>query len=173
MALQLELPEDFPIPSGLALQLAGTCASHPFLYAKVSKSLFSNLTANFQQALIQLGHEPLAARQTKTLLGRPALAYPSVFSYVSHIRAKDGWTGLWRGLTPKLCSLALQHLAQEKFNESYPPEPELAEQVEEELTEEEKRARFLKVTLREIACKITCVVVTHPLQVSKFTDCCF
>ena len=94
------------------------------------------------------------------------MAYPSVFSYVSHIRAKDGWTGLWRGLTPKLCSLALQHLAQEKFNESYPAEPELAEQVEEELTEEEKRARFLKVTLREIACKITCVVVTHPLQVS-------
>ena len=121
---------------------------------------------NYKQALIQLGHEPLAARQTKTLLGRPALAYPSVFSYVSHIRAKDGWTGLWRGLTPKLCSLALQHLAQEKFNEGYPAEPELAEQVEEELTEEEKRERFLKVTLREIACKITCVVVTHPLQVS-------
>ena len=44
--------------------------------------------------------------------------------------------------------------------------PELAEQVEEELTEEEKRERFLKVTIREIACKITCVVVTHPLQVS-------
>jgi len=153
MALQLELPEDFPIPPSLALQLAGTCASHPFLYAK---------------ALIQLGHEPLAARQTKTLLGRPALAYPSVFSYVSHIRAKDGWTGLWRGLTPKLCSLALQHLTQEKFNESYPAEPELAEQVEEELTEEEKRERFLKVTLREIACKITCVVVTHPLQVIAY-----
>merc|ERR1711874_518115 len=72
------------------------------------------------------------------------------------------------GLTPKLCSLALQHLAQEKFNESYPAEPELAEQVEEELTEEEKRARFLKVTLREIACKITCVVVTHPLQVIAY-----
>ena len=74
---------------------------------------------------------------------------------------------MWRGLTPKLCSLALQHLAQEKFNENYPAEPELAEQVEEELSEEEKRARFLRVTLREIACKITCVVVTQPLQVSE------
>ena len=38
------------------------------------------------QVLIQLGHEPLAARDTKTLLGRPALAYPSVFHYVGHIR---------------------------------------------------------------------------------------
>ena len=36
MALQLELPEDFPIPPGLALQLAGTCATHPFLFAKVT-----------------------------------------------------------------------------------------------------------------------------------------
>ena len=166
MALQLELPEDFPIPPGLALQLAGTCATHPFLFAKVTDTFLVLFSLTSQQALIQLGHEPLAARQTKTLLGKPALAYPSVFSYVSHIRAKDGWTGLWRGLTPKLCSLALQHLAQEKFNENYPAEPELAEQVEEELSEEEKRARFLRVTLREIACKITCVVVTQPLQVS-------
>merc|ERR1712181_147946 len=35
-------------------------------------------------------------------------------------------------------------------------------------TEEEKRERFLKVTIREIACKITCVVVTHPLQVIAY-----
>ena len=94
------------------------------------------------------------------------MAYPSVFSYVSHIRAKDGWTGLWRGLTPKLCSLALQHLAQEKFNESYPAEPELDEHVEDELTEEEKRARFMRETAREIACKITCVVVTVTITIS-------
>merc|ERR1712013_405146 len=51
---------------------------------------------------------------------------------------------------------------------NYPAEPELAEQVEEELSEEEKRARFLRVTLREIACKITCVVVTQPLQVIAY-----
>jgi hypothetical protein len=37
--------------------------------------------------------------------------------------------------------------------------------VEEELTEEERRARFLHTTLRDIACKLTCIVVTQPLQV--------
>lgn len=148
--MKLELPEDFPINTHLALSLAGAAVSHPFQYAKT---------------LIQLGHEPLLAKNTKTLLGRPALAYPSVFHYVGHIKKKDGFTGLWRGVTPKLCSLGLYHVVQEKFNEMYPPEPELAEQVEEEMTDEEKRARFARVTLRDIACKITCVIVTQPLQV--------
>lgn len=146
----MELPDELPIPPALALNMAASAVSHPFQYAKV---------------LIQLGHEPLAARSTRTLLGRPALAYPSVFHYVGHIRRKDGFTGLWRGLTPKLCSLALQHVTQERFYQNYPPEPELSEQTEEELSDEEKKARFLKMTLRDIACKITCVVVTQPLQV--------
>merc|ERR1719339_47548 len=30
---------------------------------------------------------------------------------------------------------------------------------------EERKERFIKITLREIACKITCVVVSQPLQV--------
>jgi len=148
--IQLDVPDEFPIPPALALNLAVSAVSHPFQYAKV---------------LIQLGHEPQPARHTKTLLGRPALAYPSVFHYVGHIRKRDGMLGLWRGVTPKLCSLALQHVAQEKFNEMYPPEPELSEQAEEDLSEQERRERFVKITLRDIACKITCVVVSQPLQV--------
>jgi hypothetical protein len=34
--LSLELPEELPIPAGLALNLAGAAASHPFQYAKVA-----------------------------------------------------------------------------------------------------------------------------------------
>ena len=60
----IELPADVPIPTGLALRLGASLAFHPFEYSKV---------------LIQLGHEPLAPRNTKTMLGKPALAYPSVF----------------------------------------------------------------------------------------------
>jgi len=142
------LPDDFPVT--LALNMGVSALSHPFQYAKV---------------LIQLGHEPLDAKPTKTLLGRPALAYPSIFRYVGHIRRRDGVTGLWRGVTPKLGSMALQHVIQEKFFEMYPPEPELFQETEEELSEEELRAGFLRNTLRNIACKITCVVLTQPLQV--------
>ena len=46
------------------LKMAGVLAFHPIEMSKV---------------LIQLGHEPIAPRNTKTLLGKPALAYPSVF----------------------------------------------------------------------------------------------
>jgi hypothetical protein len=117
--LSLEVPEDFPIPPGLALNLAGAAASHPFQYAKVAPPL-ATASRRVPQVLMQLGHEPLGARDTTTLLGRPALAYPSVFSYVGHIRARDGFAGLWRGLPPKLCSLVAQHFTQAKFNELYP-----------------------------------------------------
>ena len=48
----------------LALKVGGTFVFHPLELSKV---------------LIQLGHEPIAPKNTKTLLGRPALAYPSVF----------------------------------------------------------------------------------------------
>jgi len=146
----IELPVDVPINPGLALRLGGAFAFHPFEYSKV---------------LIQLGHEPLAPRNTKTLLGKPALAYPSVFQYCGHIRKRDGFLGMWRGVTPKMLSLAVQHLAGNKFNELYPPEPELKEEEEDALTMEERKERFIKITLREIACKITCVVVSQPLQV--------
>ena len=49
---------------GLALKAASALAFHPSEYAKT---------------LIQLGHEPLPMTHTKTLMGRPALALPSVF----------------------------------------------------------------------------------------------
>ena len=56
--------QDVDLRNNLALKAAGTFVFHPMELSKV---------------LIQIGHEPLAPRNTKTLLGRPALAYPSVF----------------------------------------------------------------------------------------------
>jgi len=146
----IELPADVPIPTGLALRLGASLAFHPFEYSKV---------------LIQLGHEPLAPRNTKTMLGKPALAYPSVFQYCGHIRRRDGLLGLWRGVTPKMLSLAVAHLASDKFNQMYPPEPELKEEEEEAMSMEDKQERFVKMTLRDIACKMTCVIVSQPLHV--------
>ena len=61
---KLELPADLPISSALALKLGSSCVFHPFELAKV---------------LMQVGHEPIAPRQTKTLFGTPKLALPSVF----------------------------------------------------------------------------------------------
>jgi len=131
------------------LKLGGTLAFHPLELSKV---------------LIQLGHEPIAPRNTKSLLGKPVLAYPSVFQYCGHIRRRDGFLGLWRGVSPRLINVAIQHFAEKKFNELYPPE-ETGEEDEDELTLEQKQERVLRETLRSIACKVTCVVITQPLHV--------
>jgi len=145
----VELPKELPINTNLALRLGASFVAHPFDYAKV---------------LIQLGHEPVAPRHTRTLLGKPALAYPSVFQYIHFIRRRDGFFGMWRGVTPKICSSALQIYTQQKFDEYYPPEI-VDRRAEALMSDEEKRERFVKATLRDIASKITCVVVSQPLQV--------
>jgi len=145
-----EIPKDLPVPATTALRLAASATFHPLEYAKV---------------LMQLGHEPLAPKNTKTLLGKPALALPSVFQYCGYIRKRDGFLGLWRGLTPKLCSVAISTYTAQKFNEYLPPDPPLDEDEEENLTEEEKRQRFIRATLHEAANKIACVIVSQPFQV--------
>ena len=44
----------------------------------------------------------------------------------------------------------------------YPPEEEVDE---DQLTMEQKQERLLRTTLRDVACKVTCVILTQPLQV--------
>ena len=59
---------DFPY-AGALLRVGAMAALHPVDYAKT---------------LIQIGHEPLAPAQTKTLITqKPALALPSVFRWVA------------------------------------------------------------------------------------------
>ena len=77
-----------------------TTATHPLDLAKT---------------LIQIGHEPIAPKHTKTWLGRPALALPSVFIYMGHIRRRDGFLGLYRGLGPKLVSMGVSSVVSGKF----------------------------------------------------------
>jgi len=139
--------QDGDLKNMLAFKVGGTFVFHPLELSKV---------------LIQLGHEPIAPRNTKTLLGRPALAYPSVFQYCGHIRRRDGLTGLWRGVSPRLVNVVVQHFAEKKLNELYPPEEE---EDEEGMSMEQKQEKLLRTTMRDIACKVTCVVLTQPLQV--------
>lgn len=145
---KLELPKE--IPPGLAFKLGSSFLKHPLEVAQV---------------LMQLGHEPIAPKRTRTMLGKPALALPSSFQYCGYIRRREGWTGLWRGVTPKLSSILLQSFTASKFDELVPPEAELSEEEAARLTDEQKVQRFLRSTLRDMANKTVCVVVSQPLQV--------
>ncbi|XP_046389493.1 mitochondrial carrier homolog 2-like [Ischnura elegans] len=153
---------------------AATTATHPFEYAKL---------------LIQLGHEPIAPWPTKTLFGRPALALPSVFQYVSYIKGIDGFTGCYRGLTPKLCACLVSSLTYQRIRESWEFDWEkrgrgggAGDLVDDEgidegavvddwenggepLSEEEERRRFALCLSRDVVGRTVAVVVSHPFQV--------
>lgn len=148
-------------------------ATHPFEYSKL---------------LIQLGHEPIAPWPTKTLFGRPALALPSVFQYVSYIKGIDGFTGCYRGLAPKLCSCLASSLTYQcirerwQFNwerkrnrdskvfgdtsgdEGVGDEDEESEE-EEVISEQEERQRFVATLSRDFVGRTVAVVISHPFHV--------
>ncbi|XP_030379173.1 mitochondrial carrier homolog 2 [Scaptodrosophila lebanonensis] len=69
------------------LRLCFNALMHPYEYAKV---------------LMQLGHEPLAPINCRSILGRAMTILPNVHKYLKHIKRTDGFFGLYRGLGPRL-----------------------------------------------------------------------
>ena len=113
-----------------------TSATHPLDLAKT---------------LIQIGHEPIAPKHTKTWLGRPALALPSVFIYMGHIRRRDGFLGLYRGLGPKLVSMGVSLVVSDQFAQLWP--------------KSQKRQKAIDAAIKEIMERFAIIAVTQPLHV--------
>ena len=87
------------------LFLGVTAATHPFDLAKT---------------LIQIGHEPLAPKPTRSIFGTPQHSLPSVFVYIGHIKKKDGFFGMYRGLVPKLVTLGASAVVSDQFAQNWP-----------------------------------------------------
>lgn len=133
--------------AAIGFRVVVATVAHPLEYAKT---------------LIQLGHEPLSPRHTKTLMGRPALALPSVFMYMSHIRKRDGWLGLYKGLGPKILALGLNAVVTDKVSAHLKVE---YGENEDNLTEEQKRQRVIDTAIKDMAERLACLIVTQPLHV--------
>ncbi|XP_054714268.1 mitochondrial carrier homolog 2-like [Uloborus diversus] len=133
-------------------RLGVTAASYPFDYVKV---------------LIQIGHEPLPPRPTRTLFGRPAIALPGVFTYMKHIRKVDGFTGLYRGLIPKLCTNMISGFTYRIVLERLPSlEPEeLAGKNDEDLTSEQRLTLYMHGLIRETAARCVQIIASHPFHI--------
>uniref|UniRef100_A0A8D2QDV0 Mitochondrial carrier 2 n=1 Tax=Zonotrichia albicollis TaxID=44394 RepID=A0A8D2QDV0_ZONAL len=69
-----------------------TVLSQPLMYVKV---------------LVQVGYEPLPPTLGRNIFGRQVYQLPGLFSYAKHIIKVDGRAGLFKGLTPRLCSSAI------------------------------------------------------------------
>ncbi|XP_050733643.1 mitochondrial carrier homolog 2-like [Eriocheir sinensis] len=125
--------------------------THPIEYAKV---------------LIQLGHEPLKPYKSRTVFGREAFYYPSVFSYIVHIKNRDGFFGCYRGLGPKLTANIVSGIAFQRVTESIKFKDFDGDDVDiENLTMKERTQRFLQNTSRETAGRAAAILVSQPFHV--------
>jgi len=126
-------------------------ASHPVEYAKT---------------LIQLGHEPLQPWHTKTWLGKPTLALPSVFKYVGLIHQRHGLMGLYAGFTPRLFEMGVTHYANLAFAAHWPDLKEEEPLGSADLSDVKERDRMCRAVSRGVANKVVVCLATHPFQVS-------
>ncbi|KAG8182158.1 hypothetical protein JTE90_014567 [Oedothorax gibbosus] len=132
-------------------RLGVSAVGYPFEYVKV---------------LIQIGHEPFAPVPTHTLLGRPALALPGVFTYMKHIRKVDGFWGLYRGLFPKLCTNLLSMSTYLVVYEKLPTlaSEELLMKPERELSDEQKIMLHAHELIKVSVARCVTLIVSHPFH---------
>ncbi|XP_066255989.1 mitochondrial carrier homolog 2-like [Euwallacea similis] len=136
--------------SNYALRIVLNTASHPFEYAKI---------------LIQIGHEPIAPRPSKTFFGNPTLKLPNIFQYVKHIKTVDGFTGLYTGLAPKMCGNLLSAIAVQKCTDYLKP-LELEElECEEDGTEETRKQKWLASLKCDLINHTAAIVISQPFHV--------
>ena len=131
------------------------------------------------KTLIQLGYEPLPPYPTKTLFGRPRLALPGVFPYLGHIRRRDGFFGIYRGIGYKLSSVLINGFVYVNVNEYlkqiYPEEkttsPELTENTNLLGIDSQKFNKLLKFLSRETVSRLIALLVSYPFHVMTVRMC--
>uniref|UniRef100_UPI00358F6420 mitochondrial carrier homolog 2-like n=1 Tax=Myxine glutinosa TaxID=7769 RepID=UPI00358F6420 len=145
-----------------ALTAGFTALSHPTLYVKV---------------LMQVGYEPIAPVLGHNLFFRQELQLAGFFSYAKYIAKQDGQFGLFRGLTPRLCSALLALFTHHKVLKAYTEEEHLLEDEEEESTEEAfhppvmqaKASKTMNDVIREtsheMAARCAATVISYPFHV--------
>uniref|UniRef100_A0A8D2MJY1 Mitochondrial carrier 2 n=1 Tax=Zonotrichia albicollis TaxID=44394 RepID=A0A8D2MJY1_ZONAL len=124
-----------------------TVLSQPLMYVKV---------------LVQVGYEPLPPTLGRNIFGRQVYQLPGLFSYAKHIIKVDGRAGLFKGLTPRLCSSAIGTVVHSKVLQRY-QEAEKAEPGARR--KESSLEQVLKETSQEMVARSAATLITHPFHV--------
>uniref|UniRef100_A0A8C2L4T0 Mitochondrial carrier homolog 2 n=1 Tax=Cyprinus carpio TaxID=7962 RepID=A0A8C2L4T0_CYPCA len=111
-----------------------TILSHPLMYIKV---------------LVQVGHEPLPPTLGRNLFGRQVYQLPGLFAYAKHIIKIDGKSGLFKGLTPRLCAGTIGTIVHSKV---------LAHKIASPTSR-------VYCTTKEMIARSCATIVTHPFHV--------
>ncbi|NXR13719.1 MTCH2 protein, partial [Semnornis frantzii] len=121
--------------------------------------------------LLQVGYEPLPPTLGRNIFGRQIYHLPGLFAYAKHIMKIDGRAGLFKGLTPRLCSSAIGTIVHGKvlqilFGGAVPclmPFPfQLGTSKNEPVSSLEQ---ILKETSREMVARSSATIITHPFHV--------
>ncbi|XP_036872400.1 mitochondrial carrier homolog 2 isoform X2 [Manis javanica] len=129
-----------------------TILSQPLMYVKV---------------LIQVGYEPLPPNIGRNIFGRQVCQLPGLFCYARHIASIDGKRGLFRGLTPRLCSGVLGTVVHGKVLQHY-QECDKVEELGPGIVQKEASSSFdrvIKETTQEMMARSAAALITHPFHV--------
>jgi len=133
-----------------ALGAAASIVFHPITYTKL---------------LIQLGHEPLPPVPTTTIFGRRVLAYPSVFKYLGHIKKREGFLGLYRGLGARLVGGIAASFVSNQTLLYFKSLPNPQKEIDEDDDAMEAFKHLCRETSYEMAARCAGTVVSQPFQV--------
>ncbi|KAM9493253.1 mitochondrial carrier homolog 2 [Clarias gariepinus] len=126
-----------------------TILSHPLMYIKV---------------LVQVGHEPLPPTLGKTVFGRQVYHLPGLFAYAKHITKIDGKSGLFKGLTPRLCAGTIGTIVHSKVLQKC-QESKLEVMKSDQKAEEGSLRHVVNETTKEMIARSCATIVTHPFHV--------
>ncbi|NXK56786.1 MTCH2 protein, partial [Chauna torquata] len=137
-----------------------TVLSQPLMYVKV---------------LVQVGYEPLPPTLGRNIFGRQVYQLPGLFAYAKHIVKVDGRAGLFKGLTPRLCSSAIGTVVHSKVLQVPTgcvsggcPLPDASAPLQPGASKKEPVSsleQVLKETSREMVARSAATLITHPFHV--------
>uniref|UniRef100_A0A673L2V5 Mitochondrial carrier homolog 2 n=1 Tax=Sinocyclocheilus rhinocerous TaxID=307959 RepID=A0A673L2V5_9TELE len=118
-----------------------TVLSHPLMYIKV---------------LVQVGHEPLPPTLGRNMFGRQVYQLPGLFAYAKHIIKIDGKSGLFKGLTPRLCAGTIGTIVHSRV---------LQMVGSSQKAEDGSLQHVVNETTKEMIARSCATIVTHPFHV--------
>ncbi|RXN17295.1 26S protease regulatory subunit 6A [Labeo rohita] len=108
------------------------------------------------KVLVQVGHEPLPPTLGRNLFGRQVYQLPGLFAYAKHIIKIDGKSGLFKGLTPRLCAGTIGTIVHSKV---------LQVLGSSQKAEDGSLQHVVNETTKEMIARSCATIVTHPFHV--------
>ncbi|NWR81051.1 MTCH2 protein, partial [Centropus unirufus] len=115
-----------------------------------------------------VGYEPLPPTLGRNIFGRQVYQLPGLFAYAKHIVKVDGRAGLFKGLTPRLCSSAIGTVVHGKVLQSLFPTPTPPPFFQPGSSKKEPVSSLEQVvreTSREMVARSAATLITHPFHV--------